>query len=114
LADVSRIGVAKIDSIEQDASRLRIVKALGELEEGGLSRARRSDHREPLARLYREAKIVERRRFAPSRIMEGDRFERELAARRLGKLNRIRGRLDVGLGIQKLTQPFGRAGRAQQ
>ena len=52
-ADVGGIGVAQVDAVEQDAARLRIVEALGELEDGRLARARRTDDREPLARLER-------------------------------------------------------------
>ena len=44
LADVGGVGVAQIDAVEQHAAALRIVEALGELEDGRLARARRTDH----------------------------------------------------------------------
>ena len=83
--------------------RLRIVEALGELEQGRLARARRADDREPLARLHGQAEIVERRRLAPRRIVEGHILERELAARRLGQLRGLGRRADVRLGIEQFA-----------
>ena len=104
LADVGRVGVAQVDAVEQHAAGLRIVEALGELEDRRLARARRADDRKPLARLHGEAEIVERRGFGPRRIMEGDVLERQLAARRLGQLHGLGGRADVGLGIEQLAR----------
>ena len=61
-----------------------------------------------------EGEIVERRRVAPRRIMEGDILERELAARGLGQPRGLGRRADVGLGVEQFGQPLGRAGGAQQ
>ena len=49
-AHVGRIGLAQVDAVEPDRADLRIVEALGELEQGRLAGARRTDHRQRLAR----------------------------------------------------------------
>ena len=97
LADVRRIGVLQVDAVDQHAPRLRIVEALGELEDGRLSGAGRPNHREPLARLHRQAEALERGHIPPRRIMEGDVLERQLAARRIGQRLRVGGRSMSGL-----------------
>ena len=114
LADVGGIGVAQVDAVEQDLALLRIVEALGELKDRRLAGARRADHREPLALLHPQAEIVERRDFAPGRVVEGHMLERELAERRLGQRDRPGGRLDIGLGLEQFGQALGCARGAQQ
>ena len=44
-ADVGRIGVTQIDAVDEDAAGSRVVKALGELENGRFAGPRRADHR---------------------------------------------------------------------
>jgi hypothetical protein len=44
-----RIGLAQVDAVEPDRADLRVVEAQGELEQGRLAGARRSDHRQCLA-----------------------------------------------------------------
>ena len=61
LANVGGIGVAEVDSVEQDPPASRIVEALGELEDRRLAGARRPDQRQPLARPHLQAEIVQRR-----------------------------------------------------
>ncbi len=59
-ADVGGVGVRRSTPSSRTRPALRIVEALGELEEGGLARARRADHGEPLVRAKFEVEIVER------------------------------------------------------
>ena len=96
LADVRGVGVTQVDPVEQDASRLRIVEALGKLEDGGLARPRRTDERQPFARFYTQREIVQRRRLRARRIVEGDMLELERAFR----------------GFRKLRGPGGRSARS--
>src|SRR3546814_14368583 len=61
--------------LEADLARLRVVEALGELEEGRLAGARRADDRDRLARPDGEREIVERRGVGARRIAEFDARE---------------------------------------
>ena len=54
-ANVGGIGIAQVDAVEQHAAVLRIVEALGELEQGRLAGARRADDGEPSRRADGEA-----------------------------------------------------------
>ena len=80
LADVGRVGVLEVDAIERDAAFLRIVETLGELEDGGLARARRADQGELFVGADPEREIVQRGYFEPGRIAEADMLERQFAA----------------------------------
>ena len=114
LANVGGIGVAQVDSVEQHAAGLRIVKAFGELEEGRLAGARGTDEREPLARADVQREVVQRRCVGARRVAERHILELERAQRGIGQCHGLGGRRDVGLGVEQLRQAFGRAGGAQQ
>ena len=79
LADVGGIGVLEVDAVEQYPAGLRVVEALGELEDGGLARARWADHGEPLLGPHFKTEIVERRGVWAGRVAEADMVEGEPA-----------------------------------
>ena len=114
LANVGGIGVAKIDSVEQDSPGLRIVKTFGQLEDRGFACARGSDHGEPFASADAEREIDQRRRVGTRRIMEGHLLERERSRRRFGQRNRLCRRSDVRFGMKQFGQALGSARGAQQ
>ena len=105
----------QVDAVEQDAARLRVVEALGELEDGGLARARRADHGEPLVGPDLEAEAVERRGVLAGRIVEGDVLELEARPRPArAAATGLAGALISGSALEQLVEPLRRAGGAQQ
>ena len=94
---------------------LRIVEALGELEDRRLARARRPDHREPLARLHGQAEIVQRRRLAAA--SDSGRSHARTRARRAAARAASRARPARGCPARRRAvrdEPLRRAGGAQQ
>lgn len=113
-ADVGGIGIDERHPVEQNLSRLRIVEALGELKERRFACARGADDRNGFARADCETEIMERRRIGARRIAELDAAKLERADGRVGECARVRGRRDGRLGVQKLAEPLGGAGGAEQ
>ena len=75
-----RVGPRHVDTVEQNAAGLRIVKAQQQLEHRGLAGARRADERDGFARRDLEIEIGERRAIGARRIAEGDALEGDGAA----------------------------------
>src|SRR3546814_2172014 len=88
-ADGGGVGVGERHAVEADFPRLRVVETLGELEQGRLAGARRTDDRDRFTRADREGEIMESRGVGARRITELDGYE----------LERTRGRLGAGLRI---------------
>ena len=79
-AEFGEVPFAHVDAVDQDSARGDVVKAVEQLDDGGLARAGGADDRDLLARLDPEAEVAQHR--LARTVGEGDVVEDDLAAPR--------------------------------
>ena len=111
-AKIVRIAMADVGTVQQDAARERVVEAQDQREQRGFSRARWPDQRDPLPRADGKRDRPERGDLGTRGISEDHAVEANTARDARWKLDSRIGRRQLGLRVEQLHQPLGRARRA--
>ena len=109
-----RVGCGQRYAVQAKASRLRIVKAQEQLEDGRFAGARRADQGDALARRDGQVELTECGRIGARGVAKIDVLEIDFAARLFRERVGIGRRADVRLRRQQFEQALGSANGALQ